>query len=71
MRNRDWKSHAVEYDVCGGRLRLLPPLPFDVTALLKMLPFARGDHETVKTLLAFENKAVLSKDHDTKNENLR
>jgi hypothetical protein len=71
MRNRDWKSHAVEYDVCGGRLRLLPPLPFDVTALLKMLPFARGDHETVKTLLAFENKAVLSKDQDTKNENLR
>jgi hypothetical protein len=34
---RDHKTHAVQYDVCRGRLRLLPPLPLDVQSLLKAL----------------------------------
>ena len=71
MCSRDWRSHAVEYDICGGRFRLLPPLPFDALSLLKMLNYANGDIETVLTLQSFENKMSPSKDNELKFPDLR
>jgi hypothetical protein len=61
-RHRSFKSHAVEYDVSSARVRLLPPLPFDVPSLLKTLRRARGqrsdcDAVAVNILKNFENKA--------------
>ncbi len=61
----------MEYDICGGRFRLLPPLPFDALSLLKMLNFAQGDVETVLTLQSFENKTSPSKDNELKFPDLR
>ena len=63
-RDRDRKAHAVEYDVCGGRLRLLPPLPFDVQSLLKALrprnTTVISDQKLVAIVRDFENKAKRS-----------
>jgi len=63
-RDRDRKAHALEYDVCGGRLRLLPPLPFDVQSLLKALrprhTTVISDQKLVAIVRDFENKAKRS-----------
>jgi hypothetical protein len=73
---RDHKTHAVQYDVCRGRLRLLPPLPLDVQSLLKALqarilhgnPGRNGvipDHEILAILRKYEGKVKRGKQQES------
>ena len=76
IRGRDRKTHAVQYDVCRGRLRLLPPLPLDVQSLLKALQ-ARilygnpernaviSDHDILAILRKYEGKVKRSRQQES------